>query len=59
MVDLPPETPLINLALGQVSMWKINLEIKHYLTNEERELIMNLSPAYLKWGEDVRQEGRQ
>ncbi len=40
-------------------MWKINLEIKHYLTNEERELIMNLSPAYLKWGEDVRQEGRQ
>ncbi|MGB3514041.1 MAG: hypothetical protein WBA93_33515 [Microcoleaceae cyanobacterium] len=34
---------------------RINLETKKNLTNEERELIMNLSPAYLKWREDVRQ----
>ncbi|MEB3342295.1 MAG: hypothetical protein VKJ25_16240, partial [Okeania sp.] len=40
------------------SIWKTNLEIQQNLTNEEKELIMNLSPAYLKWREDVRQEGR-
>ncbi len=59
LVDLSPENPLRNLALEQVSIWKTNLEIKQDLTSEERELIMNLSPAYLKWREDVRQEGRQ
>ncbi|GFZ92986.1 hypothetical protein [Okeania sp. KiyG1] len=59
LVDLSPENPFKNLALEQVSIWRTNLEIKQDLTNEERELIMNLSPAYLKWREDVRQEGRQ
>lgn len=58
LVDLSSENPLKNLALEQVSIWRTNLEIKQDLTNEERELIMNLSPAYLKWREDVRQEGR-
>ena len=59
LVDLSPENLLINLALEQVSLWRINLETKQDVTSEERELIMNLSPAYLKWREDVRQEGRQ
>ncbi|MGK7920818.1 MAG: hypothetical protein AB4080_12520 [Trichodesmium sp.] len=58
LVDLSAENPLKNLALEQVSIWKTNLEIKQNLTNEEIELIMNLSPAYLKWREDVRQDGQ-
>ncbi|WP_293142498.1 hypothetical protein [Okeania sp. SIO3I5] len=56
--DLSPENPLRILALEQVANWTNYLETKQNLTSQERELIMNLSPAYLKWREDVRQEGR-
>ncbi len=36
-----------------------NIEVKDNVNDEERELIMNLSPAYLKQREEWRQEGLQ
>ncbi len=40
--------------------WRINLEINQNINNDEdKELIMNLSPAYQRWREETFQEGRQ
>ncbi|MGF1577032.1 MAG: flagellar assembly protein H, partial [Cyanophyceae cyanobacterium] len=40
--------------------WKIMLDEKTEAEREEeRELIMNLSPAYLKWKEETLNEGKQ
>jgi hypothetical protein len=42
-----------------LSIWHINLETKNRLTTDEKELVMNLSPAYLQWREETLQEGVQ
>jgi len=40
--------------------WKIVLDEKREaLREEERELVMNLSPAYLKWKEETLRAGEQ
>jgi hypothetical protein len=59
LIALPPEHPLRSNVLELISTWRVNLESKENLTEDERELIMQLSPAYLKWREDTLQEGRQ
>jgi flagellar biosynthesis/type III secretory pathway protein FliH len=37
--------------------WRKNLELNSNVSDEERELIMSLSPAYLKQREEWKQEG--
>ena len=37
----------------------INIEVKDDLTQNDRELLMKLSPAYLRWREDTLEQGRQ
>ena len=39
--------------------WRINVGRSEMLSNADRELIMNLSPAYFKWREEVVLEGRR
>ncbi|MEQ8537237.1 MAG: hypothetical protein RIB93_07225 [Coleofasciculus sp. D1-CHI-01] len=39
--------------------WRINVGRSEMLSNEDRELIVNLSPAYFKWREEVVLEGRR
>jgi len=47
-------------VLELLGNWKIVLDEKREaLREEERELIMNLSPAYLKWKEETLHEGEQ
>ncbi|MDB9515370.1 hypothetical protein PN466_00120 [Roseofilum reptotaenium CS-1145] len=59
VVELPKEDPQRRNILQLVGIWRINVASKIELDTEERELIMELSPAYLKWREDTIQEGIQ
>jgi hypothetical protein len=38
--------------------WRINVNESENLSEEDRELLMNLSPAYQRWREETLQEGR-
>ena len=40
-------------------MWQITLQVRQNLSKSERELAMNLTPAYLKWREETLAEGWQ
>jgi len=48
-----------NQLLEILASWRRNIELKDNVNDEDRELIMNLSPAYLKQREEWRQEGIQ
>ncbi|WP_343277558.1 hypothetical protein [Kamptonema sp. UHCC 0994] len=48
-------SPLLEL----VSTWRVNLQTKQDLTEEDRELIMILTPAYVQWREETLLQGRQ
>ncbi|MEC4987834.1 MAG: hypothetical protein SAJ37_03710, partial [Oscillatoria sp. PMC 1068.18] len=53
-----PETNLLRInTLELIANWRISLQIRENLTDEDRELIMNLSPAYLQWREATLNEG--
>jgi len=54
---LSPENPLRRNVLELISTWRINVQRKETLTEDERELIMNLTPAYLEWRENTLREG--
>ncbi len=56
---LPSNHPFSKNILGIVGKWYINLQTSQNLDEEDREVLMNLSPAYLKWREDAVQEGLQ
>jgi hypothetical protein len=56
---LPETSPLRQYTLKMLFMYRIYLEGKTDLTEDEKELFMNLSPAYLKWETETLQQGRQ
>ncbi|MFB2969910.1 hypothetical protein ACE1CD_13120 [Aerosakkonema sp. BLCC-F183] len=56
---LPSNHPFRRNILEIVGRWYINLQTSQNLDEEDREVLMNLSPAYLKWREDTLQEGRR
>ncbi len=57
LVELPIENPLREKLLEILLNWRSNLQLKADLTDEEKELIMNLSPAYVKQRDEWRMEG--
>ncbi|NET90149.1 MAG: hypothetical protein F6K45_18980 [Kamptonema sp. SIO1D9] len=60
LIALPAENPLRRNILELLANWRINLEIRQNLDSEDdRELIMNLSPAYQQWREATLLEGRE
>jgi hypothetical protein len=59
LIELPKESPLRRNILEILANWRINVGRSERLSNADRELIMNLSPAYLKWREEAVLEGRQ
>ncbi len=60
VIELPTEDTSRSRVLELLGNWKIMLDEKTEAEREEeRELIMNLSPAYLKWKEETRNEGKQ
>ncbi|MCL1470449.1 hypothetical protein [Argonema antarcticum] len=56
---LPSNHPFSKNILEIVGKWYFKLQTSQNLDEEDREVLMNLSPAYLKWREDVVQEGRR
>jgi hypothetical protein len=61
LLDLPRDNPLRDKVVEVLSGYHLNLNLtdKSTLSNEEQELVMRLSPIYLKWREETRQEGVQ
>ena len=59
LVQLSSESSKWNQLLEILASWRKNIEVKDNVSDEDRELIMNLSPAYLKQREEWRQEGLQ
>lgn len=59
LVALSEGHPLKRNILELLANWRINLTVGENLSNDDRELIMNLSPAYLQWREQTLEEGKQ
>ncbi|MEQ8466255.1 hypothetical protein [Coleofasciculus sp. E1-EBD-02] len=59
LIGLPQENPQRRNILEILANWRINVGRSERLSNADRELIMNLSPAYFKWREEAVLEGRQ
>ncbi|MDJ1174873.1 hypothetical protein [Roseofilum capinflatum] len=57
VLELPREDPQRRNILELVGIWRINVATKIELDEDDQELMMELSPAYIKWREDTIQEG--
>jgi flagellar biosynthesis/type III secretory pathway protein FliH len=44
--------------LEQIAIWRVNIQLNQNSTQDDRELLMTLSPAYLEWREATFQEGK-
>jgi len=58
LIALPREQPLRSNALDLLANLRVNLAATENLDQEDREIIMNLSPLYLQRLEAAVQEGR-
>ncbi len=58
LIELPENNPFRENLLEILANWRKNLELRDNLSSEEQEVIMNLSPAYLKQREEWKQEGQ-
>ncbi|MDJ1178229.1 hypothetical protein PJF56_05080 [Roseofilum sp. BLCC_M91] len=59
VLELPDDDPQRRSILELIGVWRINVQAKIDLNPEDQELVMELTPAYLKWREDTVQEGVQ
>ena len=57
--ELTTDNPYREYLLEILANWRKNLEVRDNLSSEEQEVIMNLSPAYLKQREEWKEEGKQ
>ncbi|MFP4119879.1 hypothetical protein [Coleofasciculus sp.] len=58
LVALPQQNPFRQTILEILANWRITVNESENLSEQDRELLMNLSPAYLKWQEETLQQGR-
>ena len=56
---LPQGHPLRKSLAELLASWHVTIEVKDNLTQNDRELLMKLSPVYLRWREDTLEQGRQ
>ena len=56
---LPMGHPLRQNLAELLTSWHVTIEVKDDVTEEDRELLMKLSPVYLRWREDTLEQGRQ
>jgi len=59
VMAFPKGNALRSNVLELLSIWHINIKIQNRLTTDDKELLMNLSPAYLQWREETLQQGVQ
>jgi hypothetical protein len=57
LMALPRDHPYLQETLEHISILQINLKLRQNNTNDIKEVIMNLSPAYLKWRQETIAEG--
>jgi len=57
IMTLPKGDAFRNNVLELLSIWHINIKAQDQLTTDDKEVLMNLSPAYEKWREETLQEG--
>ncbi len=57
VLALPPEDAHRSIALQLLSTWKISMEVNELVEQEEQELMVQLSQAYLEWEQRTRQSG--
>lgn len=58
LVELPSTNPFRHNLLEILANWRKNLELRDNLSKEQKETIMNLSPAYLQQREQWKVEGK-
>jgi hypothetical protein len=58
VVELSEDNDKWERLIEIFASWRKNLELNSNVSNEERELIMSLSPAYLQQREEWKQEGK-
>jgi hypothetical protein len=59
LLSLPQGHPFRRNLLEILSNWRVNVQLRQNPNEENQELIMNLSPAYLQLREATLQEGVQ
>jgi hypothetical protein len=57
LTALPKDHPYLQEILEHISILQINLKLRQNKTKDIKEVIMNLSPAYLKWRQETIDEG--
>jgi hypothetical protein len=57
LMALPRDHPYLQETLEHISILQINLKLRQNKTKDIKEVIMNLSPAYLKWRQETIAEG--
>jgi hypothetical protein len=59
VIALPTNNQKRSTALRLLANWKISIEARAEIDQEERELIMTLSQAYLEWEQQTERRGMQ
>jgi hypothetical protein len=59
VLALPLDHPQRETALRLLANWRINIEASGEIDEDDRELIMALSQAYLEWEQETRNQGVQ
>ncbi|MFK0733400.1 MAG: hypothetical protein ACFKPT_14680 [Gloeotrichia echinulata GP01] len=59
VIAIPTDNERRLTALKLLANWKISIEAKAEIDQEDRELIMTLSQAYLEWEEKTERRGIQ
>jgi hypothetical protein len=59
LLTLPSEAPLKQQAIENLAVLQISLNLGQNLSEDDRELAMNLTPAYIQWRQETLQQGRQ
>ncbi|MBE9014210.1 DUF4351 domain-containing protein [Pseudanabaenaceae cyanobacterium LEGE 13415] len=58
LIALPLSYPFRNHALEQLANLRVTIQARHNLDQDERGLIMTLSPVYEQWKSETLQQGR-
>ncbi|NEQ72949.1 MAG: hypothetical protein F6K23_07620 [Okeania sp. SIO2C9] len=56
---LPPGNPLRENLTELLASWHITIQVRDNINEDDQELLMKLSPVYLRWREETLEEGRQ
>jgi hypothetical protein len=59
VLAMPVEDPNRLLVLQLLATWKISMEVSELVEQEENELMMQLTEAYLEWEQRTRQQGER